>query len=179
MQLSLLARSRNCYKIYNSQIKKQTSPGKAQLSLLMRPERRFSPVSSHTLKSIRINRNWNHGLFRLWGSSSSTPSQELEQRLTSQGHILALGLLDLEEEEGIQATSFLPLQIPGEGWDVACCKHRCPFTWWRSHLPPPQVSLCQRAGMPQSCPQGSSPPPPCHFLATPRGRQREESGANF
>lgn len=61
--LSLPARSRNCYKSYNSQIKNKPTQGKAQLSLLMRPKRRFSHVSSYTLKSTRINWIWNHRLF--------------------------------------------------------------------------------------------------------------------
>lgn len=55
---------------------------------------------------------------RPWGSASSTPSPGPGIE-TSQGHTLALGLLHLEEEERIQATSSLPQQTSGEGWDVS------------------------------------------------------------
>lgn len=51
----------NCYTI--PRLKKYTSPGKAQLFLLMRSERKFSSKSSHILKYMPVNWNWNHSLF--------------------------------------------------------------------------------------------------------------------
>lgn len=132
--LSLLTRSRNCYKVHNSQRKNKPSPGKAQLFLLMRPERRSSRVSSAILEYIRINWNWNDSLSELLVISQSTPSPRTKTE-TSQGPFLAWSLLDLEKEERILGIS-LPQPTSGESQDASWYKHRCPFTWPRNHLPP-------------------------------------------
>ena len=159
MLLSLLARSRNCYKSHNSQIKKQTSPGKAQRSSLMRPERRFSHVSSYTLKSTRINWSWNPRLFEALGTIQFNSLPRNWNRNFSRSH------------PGTESPGF------GEGggnpgnlfsstadlWRRLGCiliKHRCPFTWPRSHLPPLQVSGSHRAQMPESCSSSKLPCPP-------------------
>lgn len=129
----------------------------------MRPERRFSHVSSYTLKSTRINWNWNPRLFEALGTIQFNSLPRNWNRDFSRSH------------PGTESPGF------GEGggnpgnlfsstadlWRRLGClliKHRCPFTWPRSHLPPLQVSGSQRAQTPESCSSSELPWPPLPSL---------------
>ena len=99
--------------------KKQTNPGKSTAFFTNEAKEKVLP---RVLIYPEVHKDKldleSQAFLRPWGSASSTPSPGPRIE-TSQGHTLALGLLHLEKEERIQATSSLPQQTSGEGWDVS------------------------------------------------------------
>lgn len=130
MLLSLLARGGNCYKTQNSQIK--SKPACKSTSVL----------TNETLTYIRINWNCNHSLLEALGSSSSAFFQRTGTEAT-QDHIVALGLLDLEEnKKGIQGTTFLPQNL-GRRSGCVLMQTLMPFYWH----PSPEASFASSSSV--------------------------------